>query len=599
MKKLFVTALAVAAAGAFSLPAQESAPSTVKSQVFPGEYVQSFSANGKWMVSEADGGSGIIIRNLETGETWPYINDGTETGMTFEKGYGICISDDGVAIAERQGIPCYWQKGRWTNLPGTGLGAAAIVGAITPDGSVIVGGLSNQSSFWTKPVVWYRLETGAYSEPEYLPNPVRNSLGNGSMYVQCNSVSFDGKTVGVTYTSGNGFYHLPYVYIKNDDGTWTNKALGDNLFNPRGSMPTPPADYRGSFPNYENYMTPEQIDEFYKASEAWAKDLYEQGLIEDEITVAQFSFAMEFMDEDQRQKYLPELNAFLARVTPWLEQWKEYLKEMADFEENSIDFLFNNVFVSPDGKYVYATGYRSVLVDPTDPEYGMVDFHGPVRFDVATGESTVYGFDEDVVITGVLADYSVLAQEYDLDPYFYREAYIYPGLSTEGITISEYFRQEGNEDAYLWLEDHLLQEVPVADANWNITYDDRWCMGKPIATPDMSLIAFGTSTWYWTMLPDEDAVFFTYLLNPAEEYSNDMDSVGSVTENAESVCVLAGSRIEVKGDVASLNVYDLSGARVFSVANPGEVTETGLQPGIYILTATLRDGNRITLKATF
>lgn len=519
-----------------------AAPSVKEPAFFGGEYVHSISSNGKWMVSEMETESSMKIRNLESGQEWSYLSDGLDDGVNYTLATTSDISNDGTAIAEVKGIPSYWRDGKWTQLPGTSGVSAAILGGITPDGSVIAGSLSRGGNRSTKPCIWHRQADGTFGMPEFLGEPVPHLFANGAMYANATAISDDGKVVGVCVNSGNGMNRIPYVYILGTDGQWTNKALGENLINPLG-IEIPRQSGGGAnwtFPDYEAYMTQEQQDAFYAASPMWVDDQYAAGLDEEEIILQSYLWAMEFMDEDKREAYRPIAEAFVDAYRKWSQNHKAYEDAINVIADSGVNFEFNNVFVSPDGKYLYATAYRSIVEDPSNPEFGFSSPHAPVRFDVATGEGVAFDFADNVIMSGVTADYSVIGQNFDMDGYFYRQSYIYKPGETKATPIQEHFKNLGNMDLYNWLEENLYREVAIGvNASGADIVDDRWALGKPVATPDFRLLAIGLSTVYWMLPPESNTNLLTVLVDTAmksdEEVQTPVSSVPSQVFNGESI----------------------------------------------------------------
>lgn len=575
MKKTIIIGLLLMGLPAFA----ELSP--VRTAVFPGECIHSYSPNGLWMVSELDVERSLLIRNLETGEYWTYFSDGMDEGVDYTLAMTRDVSNDGTVIAEVQNVPSYWRNGEWTPLDGAKGAMAAIIGSITPDGSVIVGSVSQGSSRQTKPCVWRRQPDGSYGRIEFLPNPVRNNVENGAQYINANAISDDGKTIAVSYRSGSGFNNLPYVYIQDSEGNWTSKSLADELINaPYKDMPQSPGAYRGpSIPNFEAYMTEEELERFYAESGRWVDEQYALGYNDDEVFAMGYVYAAEFMSEENRKKYEPLARAFADAYIPWANAVIEYNKKLAEVADKIISFEFNNVFISPDGKYVYATAYKSILEDPTDPEFGMVDYHAPVRFDVATGEYTLYPFDYDMMITYIAEDYSILGWDFDRDVYLYRPAYIIPGGETEPIEIPEYFKEKGNRYACDWLEQNLYQEVLIGFTQTGAyMWEDKWCVGKPVATPGLNLWGFGVSTLYWSTPPEWDAVLSTYVFNPDNELLPD----DSGNENEDS-----GVEGIISDDI--YRVTNLQGITVLETRAYDDVLR--LVPGLYIV-----NGKKILIK---
>lgn len=539
------------------------APSPVATQLFLGECIHSFSANGEWAVSELDVAGSMRIHNLLTGDSWTYMGSGDGDG--YDLATGRDVSDDGTVTAEVDGVPSYWKNGKWTPLPGARGGISAVVGGITPDGSVIAGSMSSGQSFRTNPCIWRRQADGTYGNPEWLPQP---SSGGGAQYINTTGISDDGRTVAVSLRSGSGFNNYPCVYKLGDDGKWTFRQFNASLMGEDDVMPVSPGSYRGpQAPNYEDYMTPEQLDEFFTATGyAWLDDLYAQGMNDDEVFVEGILYAAEFMSAANKLRYLPLARAFADAYLPWAKAMAEYQAALDAIADKIIDFEFNNVFISPDGKYLYSTAYRTIINDINDPEYGTVKKHAPVRFDTATGETVIYPWDYDALICCVTGDYSVLAWDYDMDAHLYRPAYIFPGLSTDAYEIQDYWLDYmGNEAAYEWFEQTLYQEVLIGfTASGAYRWDDAWSVGKPVATPDMSLWCYGTSTLYWSVPPSVDLILASFVFNPAD-FDEDHNGESGIEASVEDG-TLPGE----------LEIYTLSGIK------SGNSTQ-GLQPGIYVV----------------
>lgn len=576
-----------------------TAASDVASTVFPAEAVSSISPNGEWMVSELDVERSMLIRHIPTGKQWTYIYDGMDNGVDYLPACTQSVSDSGIVIGEVHGVPSYWIDGVWTSLPGSQGLIAAMLGGITPDGSAIVGSLGTRTSMRTSPCIWYRNDDGTYGNPVFLPSTLRDIFGGGGQYVNATSVSDDAKTVGISMVSGNGFFHTVCLYQQDDNGEWSATQLGYDLVNPTGTIVRSPGDYRGpSWPNFEEYMTQQQLDEMFAASEIWSAEKAAEGYTDEEISIMSLSFVMDFMSEDKRTAYQRVLDAFLKAYLPWRESYSEYEAFLARMIDEGMDFLFNNVFVSHDGKFTFATGYRTVVEDPLNPENGVVMFHAPVRFDNATGEPTVYSYEPDVLVSGVTNDYSVVGWAYNRDIYWPRQAYIFPQNSTEAVSIPDYMKEKGKENAFNWLEEMLYQEVIVSmNSSGQYQYDDAWCCGKPIPSADLGIIGFAVSTLYWTNLPEESAIFMTYLLNPDNAGTSGVESLES--DSQLSVKVLPGGCLEVGDSVTDINIYDVSGKLVFASGRTGKVISTGISSGIYIVKASTASGDSYSVKAAF
>ena len=585
MKKLVPLSLILFAFGSIN------ADSSIPTQYVSGLGVKSLSPNGKWMVSELGYSleKSMAITNLETLETWRYQWSGADLADQWDTAFTSCVSDDGVVVGEMNNVPSYWtpQTEKWTALPGfpvTDGYVAAVVGGITPDGSVIVGGLGKGAQDYdtqmTYPVMWVRQDDGNYSKPFYLPSPSRDFFGRYPQYFQCTSVSADGRVLGASMRDGMGAFSIPYVFKQSDNGEWTCSMLGEKLLNPNGLEILPyPGEFHGTTPDYLKYMTPQQQSEFYAKADDYLNKLWDEGIItnDQEWTTEEYKYAAEFMSPENREAYEKELYAYLN----WEEDYDNYLDFLYKFSMSAAEFQFNNAVVSPDGKYLYVTG-------STPSSGGFV----PIRFDTETLEATLFSCPSSYAkVTYVSNDYTVLAGESGEGM-----AYIFPSNSTEGMTVLDYFAD--NKEITAWMEENMLRDVVVSiSPTGNPVTAEKWCVGMPYATPDLSLFGFCVDTSNWFPEPADGSFTGTFLINSSNFEQNGVDSI---TETSESeVKVLSEGRIEVKGDVDALEVYDLSGVKVYGVVNPEGIISTGLNNGVYIVNVTKGNGEKITLKVIF
>lgn len=579
------------------------AGSDVPSQYLSGEGIHAISSNGIWIVSEMSSDNCMAIRNLVTGEAWGYIYEGGDFDDRWDIAFTTAVSDDGTVVGEYNNIPSYWRNGKWTNLRGAIRddygNITAVVGGITPDGSMIVGGVGKGGSMFdegdsqmTFPCVWYRQEDGTYGDPVWLPNPGKDYFGQVPQYFHATCISEDGKTVGATMRSGMGFHHFPYAFVKGDDGQWTCRALGEQLINPRG---IPVAEYPGEYwgpdqPNYELYMTQDQLNAFYSYFNKVISDMYNQGITDEkELIYLELEEAMKFMSEENRAIYEPLVRAFLDQYPAWDRAFTAYLEFLENLDRDSASFVFNNMNVSPDGRYVYATATG------TGRNGGA---YGPVRFDMQTGETVEYEHSRNLIVTCITDDYSVLAKDYNSNDGI---AYIFPSNSTKAVSFLDYWKD--NEKLYSWMEHNMyVQVVTSMTSNGSYNLADKWCMGRPVCTPDMSLFGFSVSTEYWYPAPADNSFVSSFIINPEmPDNSGNEDSgisqPGLGEENAADV--LAGGVISLSGSFTSLDIFDMSGTRVFHKSSPSGIIIPDLNNGIYIVTAVSEDGSVITKKAVF
>ena len=602
---------------AFAGMAAIAAYADVKSEEIPSFYATGISDNGQWIAGQSDEGGVIIVKDVVNNKA--YVT-GTLSlnGVGYVAAPGKMIANDGTAVAMYNGLPFYWKpsgtRGVWTQLPGKAVDGSASLGSITPDGSMIVGamgetGLSLEGHQMNYPCVWYRNDDGTYGEPVGLPFPKKDPFGMNPQYMQCVSVSDDGKTIGAIMTVGSGFYDLPFIYRQDENGEWSYTDVGTALLNPENrEVVNFPNDLNMSQPDPWQYLNDQQAAAFWAAFPEWARQEPQASMDGPEQTIAQAYFMAEFMNPKDAEKFLADLNRYKEAFDKYNENLKKYYEFSDYIRTEGINFLMNNSRISSDGKYAYFTGMKTIMINPSLGELGYYQAHTPVRFDVETGESQVYGWDSNLILISVSEDYSILCRIVGDDDYWPTEGWIFPEGDLKGMTIPEWVYQNGTPEAYNWMEENMYKEIITGVTETGaFQYDDYFAVGLPFCTPDMSLILCGNSTMYWNDNYADMYNFVSYLVNtgvgntddPNNPDNPDSSVDGIAGETGISIAVLPGSSLSVKGNVASLTIYDLSGKTVYSVSNPDEALSTGLPKGVYLIKAVSAAGETETLKAVF
>lgn len=560
---------------------------TPESEIIGGAYATSISDNGRWLLGQADGEGYLYIKDLAN-DTY-YIAGGnlSRDGVGYVSGLGKSIANDGTAIALVNGIPFYWtptggNKGTWTELPGDAVDGSAVVGSITPDGSMIVGGCGSTGTTiddvqMTNPCIWQRRADGSFGEPFYLPNPGRDPFGDVPQHVKCIAVSEDGSVIAATMTSGSGFYETPLLYIRNDADEWEIRNYGSAFLNPEGrEVVRMPHDLDSYLPSPWTYLNEQQADAYMDAFQDWIRQEPQASMDpgSDDYLKLQYLFMAEFMTPSDKEKYLNEFYEFMEQYDELVARTQAYYDFINYVNTEGTNIVENNACISPDGKYAFFTGTRTIVDDPTQGEAGIYSISFPVRLEVATGTVKVYESKENYVLSSVSADYSILCRNVGLDAYWPGAAYIFPHGAEDGMPLPDFIMQNGSEEAYDWMEENMYREVITGvNASGAFIYGDSWTVGIPYCTPDMSLIACANSPMYW-----------------ADTYYN-------TTFSYVSFILATGITTEEPGDsgiaeteaplTLSTEYFDLSGKKA-AVSN--------LAPGIYIVRETLSNGTTVAKK---
>lgn len=580
MKKLLLIA-AVASAGMASADNVRD--------IYENEYLTAISPNGEWAAGDIDMGS-VVIRNLVTGDVKTFVSTGDE--INYHIGGGATpISDSGIVVGSVTGEnAAYYENGVWTELKVPYPEYSNAAKSITPDGSVICGlaGMEpisiDSEGIMAVPAIWRRQADGSYSEAEILPHPKLDFTGMVPQYVTALAISADGKTIAGQVRDYIGFMEEPIVYTCDDNGTWSYKMLYPELIKPASvNLISNPGEYQGRMmPSPEEFMTEEELDTFRAALDAGIDAQYE-----------------DYMTEEEFALYLKAYEEWFAEYDVWDREYSRFVESYSQCLDQGYAFLFNNVALTPDGKYYATTREVTVVTDPTAGPEGITVMRYPVVLNTdGSGYKDLDGnLDKEglsLLMTSMTVDGSVLATYfmYPADGAV-QAAYIFPEQATEAIPFVDFIAAR-NEDLAVWMESEMYQDVLTLTPSGDLTTTGFLCSGAPVATPDMSTVICYTTTEYWEGGPN--AYLISYVFDTGFEVSS-VKGIEAVADGA--LRILPGSRIAVEGEVANISVFDLSGANVLNISNPSGIVATGLPSGVYIVHSTGADGSVSSAKAIF
>lgn len=466
-----ITALLIAS---LTLPA--AAEETATGRIIPSEVIVSVSPDGTYATSEMNGS--VTILNLDTDEHYDYLGDDRKY---YGQGVGNCWSlNQLVGWTDMEGTSAVWRGGRWISLPlsqpdPAGMGSA---NGITPSGSRICGNASTGSGLvldeplmMVYPCYWDQLPNKNYSKQTSLPYPTTDFVGEVPQYVTAVSIADDGKKIFGQLTSNNGMMHELVIYTQVDDSTWTYAKPLSRLINPNHiEVPENPGD-GPERPSEENFMTADQLAEYDAACAKWRENPYtdpypQYATFMTEEQIAQFDEAMKPYDE-------------------WEEKSNLYLNTVSKIMDESIDFCFNLVRVSPNGRYVAMAAQKSYYVEVGSP---AITFYTPYLYDTLTDSITEIAYPgASCLITAVNDEGTVLGyrQAGDTELGMVRT----PG-STEWITLGKYLIQRDPGFAK-WIEDNWMHEVEVVldEETGETDFQNLEITGVPFVSADWNTFA--------------------------------------------------------------------------------------------------------------
>lgn len=561
MKQLFSIAfglLSISALNAQTTPA-----------VYPDAPFQNFSPDGKWAVNDAGDNNPMTIRNFDTDTEYSYYEQ-------YCGGSGNFISNTGVIVGRDIATEAayYWQNGKWNKLPVASNILMSFANGITPDGSRIVGTLSpeyyagDSEGTMTVPCYWDLKADGSYTDPIMLPHPTRDFSDRDPQYITAVRVSADGKTIAGQMRDFFGLVSQPVIYTQDQNGEWSFTQPLDYLFHPADLTLSP---YPGDGPTQQQFMTPAEIAAYNNAVRAW-----EMGSNSD---YSDYPDIYDYMTEE-------EFMEFAQAFTTWEDAYYKFENDFWQLLEKIPNFTYNNIFMTSDGKYIASTDAKYFKDEAQDIDYKVF-----VPYLINVEKDTYQKFpavnDINIMVSSLCDDGTILGQWSD-DMYGIHNGYILPAGESEFIELYEFVKGINPATAQ-WMEENMTHDFIAIDPVTNKEYQaTALATGIPFATPDMSLIGFAQFD-FWNMY---DYTYTGYLISlPA--YAG-IES----TEISNNVAIksLGNGELLVEGDVKSIDIFSLSGMKVFSRTSPGNKVNTSLHKGIYLVRIQEAAGGFFTKK---
>ncbi len=523
----------------------------------PNAAIQKISPDGHYAVSSVYGD--MVIYDLQSGEAWTY--EGDDTTFDYTAGTGNCFSAEGIMVGCTKSMPDarYWKEGAWYYLPIPNVSGGCLADGITSDGSRICGSLppsreNDMEGLMKVPVYWDRNDSGDYGDPVYLPHPDKDVTGRVPQYITAICISDDGNTIYGQIRDYSGFLTEPIVYTCNDNGEWTYNLIGRSLLNPDNiTFPDFPGD-SPAVPQAENYMSDEQRAAYEEAYQAW--------LDEGDWDPATEPNPANYLSEAQISEY----NKAVDEYNAWLSEYLKFSNTLEELMLNATSFLFNNCYLTADGKYAAATGIKS-LPDPDNAgEMNKVNFG--VLFNLKDNTHVLFEESPNVRLSDLAADGTLYGTYQEgIEP---EEAYILPFGKDKFEPLVDYVASK-NEGLGNWMMETMTHDVEMAGG-----INKKLITGTPFCSADQNVIG-GYCLNYWG--GDNGAQCYAYLFS----WDSDPNTV-KVIEAGEEIDVTAVGNgvIDLKGCV-DVDVYTFDGTNVFSGKHMSGKISTGLRSGIYLI----------------
>lgn len=542
----------------------------------------------------------ITLVNPQTGEvlySYPETEDDM-TQYTLSNGNGQGISNTGVVLCTRNDSDvCWWKAGEFHSLVPlvTDDAVSNGVNGITPDGLTICGycGLKPMSTDdsltpMSVPVIYKLKSDGTYTEAIRLPYPERDFTGRVPQYVIATNISDDGRIIAGQVLDYTGAMPQPILWKLDSNDEWAYELLGADILNPDHVEFPPFPDIEPKQPQAQNFLSADGLADYTEAYQAWAASGYTGEMPEytdymTEEELAAYNAAM--------AKYNEEMAVYQPLADAFNEVWNAFLAS-----GKGTFFVFNSTSLSPDGKLLLQMESKKIPNPDPNGWFPTVIKNGAAVFNLENGKYKSYGVDQNNQSSQILADGSVIGSVQD-ETLGTRRATIYKAADWNSDAIPEFswldeYVKTINPGIYDWMKANMCGDVIGMDPEtWEeITIEDVWYSGFPLATPDMNTIV---STQANTFDFNSAVMTFGFCL-PLREASGirDVAGDGSMTVKAQR-----GGLLELQG-VSDVKVYDAQGRLVYSAAGVNGSVNTGLK-GVCIVRATGMDGDTRTLKVNF
>lgn len=554
----------------------------------PGRF-HAMSTDGRYLISSMGG----TVEIYDVAQDKSYISDADyANGRSYTVGLGNLSNGQGIIVgATSELTPAYWRDGVWTELPmrdDVEKGFVNLANGITADGKYIcgnvsIGDFSKGIRTTLFPVVWTRNTQGKYDEYEILPHPDKDFTGRAPQYISALSISDDGTLVVGQITGHDGFAHVPIVYTKDAEGKWSYHTYGlEEIANPDTQYPDWPT-YEPQYPEYTDYMNADSVEAFNKAMELYndSIDLYNQGLIQ---------VNPNYPDQS---KFLSDKDGYDAALNKYNEDYAAYSDSTSAFNAvyygaiTGRDFTFNNMLLSPNGKYLAMT---LTSPDPNaDPSDWQASLDRPVILDISNDYRFIKLEGKTIAAFSITNDGTVVGgSPASADT---RNAFIYPSGTTEAIRFEDWIATKCLPAA-VWVKENMTYSVSSI-----VGYDGE--TNNPIYSNPVDSIITGTMatnpdgnifcTYVWDSWGTTG--FTTYLMNIVDP-NGSTDAIDNTRTHPIKISSANGA-IVINGKVSEAYLYDLSGRKV---GNLKESAGRKWGNGIYIVKATDINGNVTTKK---
>ncbi len=549
--------------------------------ILPEFYTITMSPNGKFVAGEIENAT---IYDVEKGDFVDYLNS--------QLGNGNCMALNGLVVGSAMEAAVIMKDGEEILPTSFEKYPLSYLQGITPDATRVCGVMSNlDNQIGNEGMMYVPFYAdfnadGTLGEPHVLPNPDKDYTGRIPQYSSAVWISNDGKTILGQVTDYAGFLQYPIVYKQDDKGDWTYSLPSEKLINPNHlTIPEDPGEFLLTPPEPLDYMSPENKAKYEEAFNAWVASGYQQDL---------YPEYGDYMTPEQIEAYNAASDEYNTAAQAYNDKLNAYNDALFAILDESVNFEQNSMAISPDGKkFVMAAKSE----EPGD--FMPVEITVNYIFDLTDNTySPINSVYKEVAANFFLSDGTLVGSTPMPGPWSASplppESYIKIAGASDFEPIEKYLAAT-NPEAAEWMDKNLKHEMEVGyDENndWAPIYEEVMFSGHLGVSDDMTVISGGVLAYNFS----DEYTYMSYLMTGLQ---SGVDEIVAEKVSNISIKSAKGGVLVINGGAADVTVYDLAGRAVYSASGVSGLVNTGLGSGIYVVSAKGQGNEAVSAKVAF
>ena len=535
MKKIFFAALMAVTLSAGAQTQEWDGVTIVEHS-----YGQKISSNGVWSVGfPADGGT--VCYNRVTGAAAYYPE------ASYSRGH--VVSDNGWVVGsylrdEDVTKPVIMVDNEAFTPDVFDPSVSGNIHSITPSGNRICGVVENPVTGESNLPYYCDIDAnGNFGPIQYLPHPKEDFFGARPQYCSATWISNDGNTIAGQVKDNQGFVLYPIIYTCDANGVWSYTLPSESLFNLNHiKVPEPVKDISQMFPDLEypevqNYMSAEEYARFV-------------------LNGSPYEELDSYMTPEQFEAYYAASDYYTEKQQEYLEYFDQYEATYFELLDTSVFFVQNAMALSGDGLWLASSAQVDDLSDPMNP----VGYYVPYVCNLVTGEWTKIGEDKkNYHVNQVLSGGMVVMNDYPAGEQPV-SSYLYLSNEKRLISVLDYL-QGTNPSAAEWVRTNLTDSFIIGIGSDGSTpiYGNKTTVTGQVAFSDDLSVMVGAVDGYAFMKD----MYFTYIFEDLNTGVKGIET-DSVKDGVYPVYNLQGVKVGVSKDMDKLpkGIYIVGGKKL-------------------------------------